>query len=156
MAVTISDKYAITLTRTIAASRERVWQAFTDPKQLVHWWGPNGFTNTLQKFDLRPGGKWRHIMHGPDGRDYPNNVTFDEITQPSRLVFTHLGDVELGLVAFQTVITLEDLGGQTKVTLQNRRAAQEEKDKAINIMGAVERGNQTLARLAKFVPNKVA
>ena len=49
--------------------RELVFNAWTDPEHLVHWWGPKGFTNTFHEFDLRPGGIWRFVMHGPDGRD---------------------------------------------------------------------------------------
>ena len=55
-----SDREII-ITRTFNAPRELVWQAWTDPKQIVKWWGPIGFTNTLFEMDVRPGGIWRHI-----------------------------------------------------------------------------------------------
>src|SRR5580700_6172332 len=57
------------------APRELVFAAWTDPKHLSQWWGPNGFTTTTSSFDFRPGGIWRFVMHGPDGRDYQNRVT---------------------------------------------------------------------------------
>ena len=66
------------------APRELVFAAWTDPKHLSQWWGPNGFTTTTSSFDFRPGGIWRFVMHGPDGRDYQNRVTFDEIVPPER------------------------------------------------------------------------
>ena len=66
-----------------------VWQAWTDPKHLAQWWGPNGFSTTTSAFDMRPGGVWRFVMHGPDGRDYENRITFDEIVRPERLVYHH-------------------------------------------------------------------
>ena len=68
-----------------------VFATFADPTQLARWWGPAGFTNTIQEFDLRPGGAWRITMHGPGGMAYPNENQFLEVTPPSRLVFVHLG-----------------------------------------------------------------
>jgi len=78
--------------RRIAAPRERVFKAFADPVHLARWWGPNGFTNTFQVFDLRPGGRWRFVMHGPDGTDYPNESVFTEVVPPERVVFEHLSE----------------------------------------------------------------
>ena len=68
------DPRSIIGTRVFDAPRELVFSAFTDPKHLAEWWGPNGFTTTTHAFDLRPGGKWRFVMHGPDGRDYQNLI----------------------------------------------------------------------------------
>ncbi len=74
----------------IDASPERAFQAFSDPSRLARWWGPNGFTNTITEFDLRPGGTWSFVMHGPDGTDYPMKHVFIEVKEPERIVFTHL------------------------------------------------------------------
>lgn len=68
-----------------------VFAVFADPAQLARWWGPTGFTSTIQEFDLRPGGAWRITMHGPGGTAYPNESEFLEVSPPSRLVFVHLG-----------------------------------------------------------------
>ena len=54
----------IVITRMFDAPRELVWQAMTDPKHVVHWWGPRGFTTTIQQMDVRPGGIWQHVMRG--------------------------------------------------------------------------------------------
>ncbi len=48
----------VIITRIIDAPRERVWEAFTDPKQVVQWWGPNGFTTTIHEMDVQVGGVW--------------------------------------------------------------------------------------------------
>ena len=61
----------IVITRVFDAPRDLVWDAWTDPKQVVQWWGPQGFTTTIHEMDVRPGGVWRHTMHGPDGTEYP-------------------------------------------------------------------------------------
>lgn len=76
-------------TRVFAAPRERLFEAFSNPDHLVHWWGPEGFRNTFQEFDLRPGGAWRFVMHGPDGTDYPLTKRFVEIVAPERIVLQH-------------------------------------------------------------------
>ena len=67
--------------RLFTATRERVFGAFSDPKQLVKWFGPNGFTNTIQKFDLRAGGEWHLTMIAPDGTEYPNEWVFLEVAR---------------------------------------------------------------------------
>ncbi|MDZ4287409.1 MAG: SRPBCC family protein [Prosthecobacter sp.] len=79
----------IVSTRVFNTSRERLFEAFADPDQLVHWWGPKGFANTFETFDLRPGGEWRFTMHGPDGANYPIHKTFTEVVKPERIVFQH-------------------------------------------------------------------
>jgi uncharacterized protein YndB with AHSA1/START domain len=81
----------IVLTRVFDAPRELVWDAWTDPKKIVQWWGPRGFTTTIREMDLRPGGIWRHTMHGPDGTDYPNKSKFIEVVKPERISYSHSG-----------------------------------------------------------------
>lgn len=76
--------------RLIDAPRERVFGAFSDPERLARWWGPAGFTSTFDEFDLRPGGAWRFVMHGPDGADYPNESVFVEVVAPECVVLEHL------------------------------------------------------------------
>ena len=76
----------IVLTRVFDATREIVFDAFTDPKHVGHWWGPTGFTNAILETDVRPGGVWRFVMHAPDGTDYPNKIVYSEIVRPERLV----------------------------------------------------------------------
>lgn len=59
-----------------------VFKAWSDPAHLKIWWGPEGFTNTFEVFDFRPGGKWKFVMHGPDKGNYNNEVEFIEISEP--------------------------------------------------------------------------
>ena len=100
---------AIITTREFDAPREPVWRAWSDPKHLAQWWGPDGFTITTSAFDIREGGVWRFVMHGPDGRDYDNRIIFDVIEKPARLLYRHGDDVEP--VRFRTTVTFEDLAG---------------------------------------------
>src|SRR3954454_17927062 len=79
----------IVVTRLIAAPRELVFEAFTAVEHLSQWWGPNGFTTTTRSFDFRVGGAWDFVMHGPDGTDYQDWITWTDITAPERIAFTH-------------------------------------------------------------------
>ena len=79
----------IVATRIYGAPRELVWRVWTDPKHIAQWWGPQGFTNTIREMEVRPGGAWRFTMHGPDGKDYPNEIVFTEVMKPERLAYDH-------------------------------------------------------------------
>jgi uncharacterized protein YndB with AHSA1/START domain len=138
-------------TRFIDAPRDLVFEAWTDPKHLAQWWGPNGFTTTTSAFDMRPGGVWRFVMHGPDGRDYQNRITFDEVVRPERIVYHHSGDDDVEPVRFRTTVTFEDIGGKTKLTMMGVFPSAAERDRVIKDYGAAEGLAQTLARLAEFV-----
>jgi uncharacterized protein YndB with AHSA1/START domain len=96
--------------RVFAAPRELVFRAWTEPQHLIRWWGPKGFTNTFHEFDLRPGGNWRFVMHGPDGTDYQNHVVFTEIVPPERIVLDHVSPPR-----FEITATFTDVGGKTRL-----------------------------------------
>ena len=83
--------------REIAATVEQVFAAFSDPQRLARWWGPAGFTNTFQVCEFRNGGRWSFIMHGPDGRNYPNESVFAEIAAPGKVVIQHVSEPEFRL-----------------------------------------------------------
>ena len=95
-----------------AAPRELVFEVFSNPDHLVHWWGPKGFMNTFSAFDLRPGGAWRFVMHGPDGVDYQNAKDFGEVVKPERIAFQHLRPMH----RFQMTMTFGERSGQTELT----------------------------------------
>jgi uncharacterized protein YndB with AHSA1/START domain len=78
--------------RVIPASPQAIFESFRDPAKLATWWGPAGFTNTFNRFQFEPGGRWSFIMHGPDGRDYPNENEFVEMVEPSQVVIRHLSE----------------------------------------------------------------
>lgn len=142
----------ILITRVFDAPRELVWNAWTDPKQVVQWWGPRGFTTTIHEMDVRPGGVWRHTMHGPDGTDYPNKSVFIEIVKPERIVYSHGGGKKGDPgVRFQATWTFEVEGGKTKLTLRMVFPSAEARDHIVKQYNAIEGGNQTLARLAEHL-----
>ena len=98
----------IVSTRLIDAPREKVFKAWTDPEHLARWWGPKGFTNTFHEYEPKPGGVWRFVMHGPDGKDYENESVFVEIVKPERIVFDHVSGHR-----FHVVTTFDDVDGKT-------------------------------------------
>jgi uncharacterized protein YndB with AHSA1/START domain len=142
------DARALVTTRVYDAPRELVFAAWSDPKHLAQWWGPNGFTTTTHAFDMRPGGVWRFVMHGPDGRDYQNRITFEEIVKPERLVYHHGGGDDVEPVQFRVTVTFEDLGGKTRLTMRGVFPSAAERDRVVKDYGAAEGAKQTLARLA--------
>jgi uncharacterized protein YndB with AHSA1/START domain len=146
-----SDPRALIGTRVIDAPRELVFSAWTDPKHLAQWWGPDGFSITTRSFDFRPGGVWRFVMHGPDGRDYENRITFDELVPPERILYHHGGGDDVEPMQFRTTVTFEDLGDQTRLTLHGVFPSAEERDRVIKEYGANKGLAQTMARLAAYL-----
>lgn len=109
-----AEEYELVTTRVLNASPALVYKAWTKPEHLAQWWGPSGFTNTFHEFDLRPGGIWEFVMHGPNGADYPNKSEFVEIG-PERIVLRHLCSPY-----YQLTATFEELGGKTRLTWRQR------------------------------------
>ena len=151
------DPLAIIATRLLSAPRELVWTAWTDPKHLAQWWGPNGFSTTTSAFDFRAGGVWRFVMHGPDGRDYENRITFDEIVKPERIRYHHGGGDDVEPVQFRTIVTFEDLGDRTtRLTLHASFPSAGERERVIREYGADKGAMETLSRLADYVAGLTA
>jgi len=143
----------IVFTRLLDAPRERVFDAFTDPAQVGHWFGPTGFTLTIHEMDVRPGGVWRFIMHGPDGVDWPNHVLYHEVVRPERLVYDH-GDGENSDRDFHVTITFADEGGRTRLTMRSLFPTAAARDYVVREVGAIEGGNQTLDRLTAYLAQR--
>jgi uncharacterized protein YndB with AHSA1/START domain len=138
----------IVISRLIDAPRELVFDAWTDPEQVVQWWGPRGFTTTTHKMEVKPGGVWRFVMHGPDGRDYQNKITYLEIVPPERLVYSHGGgEGDLEPISFQTTVIFVAEGNRTRVTMRSVFRTREQRDHVVKEYGASEGGEQHLARL---------
>jgi uncharacterized protein YndB with AHSA1/START domain len=139
VAVTLSDR-EIATTRVLDASPDLVFRAFSDPAHLARWWGPKGFTNTFHEFDLRPGGAWRFVMHGPDGAHYQNHSVFVEVVPPERIVINHVSGPH-----FHLTITLAEQAGRTKLSWRMLFESAAECDKVKTF--AVPANEQNLDRL---------
>ena len=141
----VSDEArSIVATRVFDAPRDLVWKLWTDPVHLAQWWGPRGFRNTIHKMDVRPGGEWNFIMHGPDGTDYANKIIYTEIAKPERIAYDHLSGP-----LFHSTVTFEKRGEKTAVTVKMVFATAAEREKVARDFGAVEGLDQTLDRLGE-------
>jgi len=141
-----APKGELVLTRNFNAPRELVFKVWTDAKHVAQWWGPHGFTTTIQEMDVRPGGAWRYAMRGPDGNDYPFDGVYVEVVEPERLVFdgTIHGSLEQRV---WTEVTFADRAGKTEVTVRQLYSFESE---------AIRRGapigwSQQFDRLAEFL-----
>ena len=148
--VDTSDRELV-MSRVLAAPRERVFRAWTDPEQLEVWWGPNGFTNTTEEIAVTPGGVWRFVMHGPDGVEYPNLITYDEVVEPERIVYAHGGGDKGAPANFHVTVTFQAIGRKTELTMRMVFPTAVARDHVVKAYGAIEGGKQTLGRLAELL-----
>ncbi|MEZ6190191.1 MAG: SRPBCC domain-containing protein [Phycisphaerales bacterium] len=148
-----TTEHAILITRVFNAPRELVWRAWTQPEHVEKWFGPKGFSTTVEKQELRVGGRSRFVMHGPDGKDYPCEGTYLELVPMERIVttdefaedFENATGTDLPAGIILTVL-FEDVGddaAKTRVTLRIQHPTAEEKKKHED-MGVVGGWNSTL------------
>ncbi|MBP7513467.1 MAG: SRPBCC domain-containing protein [Flavobacteriales bacterium] len=130
----MSDREVHT-TRVIASPRERVFAAWSDPEQLVRWWGPNGFTNTFHHFELEPEGLWEFTMHGPNAMNFNNTCVFKRIEAPSYLEFDHVKEMHF----YKAMVTFTDSPDGTRVDWTMRFDTAEE---LAPIKAFIERANE--------------
>ena len=149
MTTTSSDR-EIVIARSIGAPREVVFEAFTEVRHLSQWWGPDGFTTTTRSFEFRVGGAWDFVMHGPDGTDYQDWITWTEIVPPERIALVH-GESRDDPNAFSSVLTFEADGAETRIVMRTVFPTKELRDEAVEKYGAIEGAQQTLYHLAAYV-----
>jgi uncharacterized protein YndB with AHSA1/START domain len=155
------------ITRVLNAPRARVFNAWTDPEQVIRWWGPHSVTNSECDLDLRPGGTYRIVMCGPDGTEYPVKGVFREIRPPAQLVMTldasehpkewhdlvkpDRSEREPNPAGemLDTVI-FEDLGAKTRLTVRTQFETPEIREAMLK-MGMTDGWAQSLERLADVV-----
>ncbi len=140
----------IVISRVIGAPRELVFAAFTELRHLSQWWGPEGFTTTTRAFEFRVGGVWDFVMHGPDGTDYQEWITWTEIVPPERIALHH-GEFRGDPNAFESVLTFAPDGAGTRIEMRTVFPTKELRDEAVEKYHAIEGGQQTLGNLAAYV-----
>jgi uncharacterized protein YndB with AHSA1/START domain len=140
----------IVISRVIDAPRELVFEAFTAVAHLSRWWGPEGFTTTTRTFEFRVGGVWDFVMHGPDGTDYQEWISWTEIAPPERIAMLH-GESHGDPNAFESVLTLTPAGAGTRIEMRAVFPTKALRDEAVAKYHAIEGGEQTLSNLAAYV-----
>ena len=144
----------IVISRVIDAPRELVFEAFTEVRHLSRWWGPEGFTTTTRSFAFRVGGEWDFVMHGPDGTDYQEWITWTGIAPPERIALLH-GESRGDLNAFESVLTFTSDGAATRIEMRTVFPTRELRDDAVEKYHAIEGGQQTLNKLAAYVTETI-
>jgi uncharacterized protein YndB with AHSA1/START domain len=140
----------IVVYRVISASRELVFEAFTEVRHLSRWWGPEGFSTTTRAFEFRVGGVWDFVMHGPDGTDYQEWISWTGIAPPERIELRH-GEFRDDPNAFESVLTFAPDGAATRIEMRTVFPTKELRDEAVEKYHAIEGGQQTLSNLAAYV-----
>ena len=144
------DNRTMTIERKFHAPVQYVYKAWTDPQHLARWFGPEGFTLTTRAYEFKQGGTWSYIMHGPDGTDYDNLITYVEITENERIVYLH-GDTE-NPEWFTTSVTFVSEGDHTRLTMSSTFKSAAALEQSVREYGALEGGISTLARLGEELP----
>jgi uncharacterized protein YndB with AHSA1/START domain len=142
----------VVMTRVFDAPRRLVFEAMTKPEHVKQWFGPHGWTCETSEIDFRPGGKWRTILRGPDGRTMGMSGVYKEITPPERFVSTEAFDDFPG-EALNT-LTFVEQDGKTIFTVTVLAPSAEVRD--IVLRSGMERGaGETYDRLAEHLKTMV-
>ncbi|SHH77480.1 Uncharacterized conserved protein YndB, AHSA1/START domain [Chryseolinea serpens] len=132
--------------RKLNAPIDLVWEVWTTPEHIANWWGPNGFTNTIHKMDLKPGGEWDLVMHGPDGTNYKNKSIFKEIILHKKLVYEHVTGPK-----FVATIEFQEQGDQTFITWHMLFESVEEFIQTVKTFKADEGLRQNIEKLDVYL-----
>ena len=143
---TNAEDRELKISRLLNAPIELVWEVWTNPEHIKNWWGPNGFTNTIARMDIRPEGKWDLVMHGPDGTDYKNKSVFKEIVQHKRIVYEHVSAPK-----FLATIQFESLGNQTHLEWHMLFETKEQFIQVVKTFKADEGLKQNVEKLSEYL-----
>lgn len=140
----------VVISRVIDAPPDVVFEAFTEVRRLSQWWGPEGFTTTTRTFEFRVGGEWEFVMHGPDGTDYQEWISWTTLVPAERIAMLH-GEFRDDPNAFESSLTFEPFGEATRIEMRTLFPTKELRDEAVEKYHAIEGGQQTLGHLAAYV-----
>lgn len=144
------DAPTVAYERRVNAAPELAWKAWTQPDLFARWFGPDGFTITVQEMDVRPGGRSRFLMHGPDGTDYTNRMVYRAVEPHARLDYLHGADIDNDPSAFEVDVIFTPDGGGTVIRMRSRFPSMEARE-AIKAYNAIELGKQTMEKMAAFI-----
>ncbi len=134
------------LTRVLNAPIALVWEVWTNPKHIVQWWGPNGFTNTITKMEVHPEGEWDLVMHGPDGRYYKNKSVFKEVIKHKKIVYEHISGPK-----FLATIEFEDQDDKTFIKWHMLFESREQFIQTVKTFKADEGLRQNIEKLDHYL-----
>jgi uncharacterized protein YndB with AHSA1/START domain len=136
------EALTLTLVTDLAAPPERVWQVWSDPRQLERWWGPPTWPATFDAHDVRVGGRSRYFMTGPDGEKSRGWWEFTAVDEPRSLSFVdgfadESGTPNDSMPTIRAEVLLEQVGEGTRMTVLSRFATVEQMRQLVD-MGMAE------------------
>jgi uncharacterized protein YndB with AHSA1/START domain len=156
--VTTPSDLEIAITRLFNAPRVLVWRAWTQPENIVRWFGPKGWTLPVCEMDFRPGGEWFYCMRGPEGEESCGKAIYREIVEPERFVYTdYFADANGTPVAGmpEALVTVEFIEQDGKTLMKDtvRYPTKEDRDRVLQ-MGMAEGTAETLDRLEDYLATR--
>jgi uncharacterized protein YndB with AHSA1/START domain len=130
-AVAKPNTQEVVVTRTFNAPRDRVFSMYTDPALIPQWWGPARMTTIVETMEVRPGGRWRHVQHDPDGNEFAFHGVYHDVVAPERLVETFEFEGAPGHVSLD-IVTFDDADGKTILTVHSIFESVEDRDQMLN------------------------
>jgi uncharacterized protein YndB with AHSA1/START domain len=148
---TLPNDREVIWSRVYDAPRDLVYRICTEPEFRPQWWGPRNLTTTVEKMDVRPGGEWRIVQRDPSGNTFAFHGEYLEVRPPERVVDTFEYEGMPGHV-LQEICTLEDLGGQTRLTNRSIFTSKDDRDGMVN--SGMEQGiRESSERIAELLTN---
>lgn len=151
----VEDATTLIISRTFNAPLELVWKMFSDPYHLAQWWGPQGYTNRVERLEFRTGGRWVHVMIAPDGRELPTDNDILEVIPHERIVFRNAPADPLIFgdnppPGFTKTLTFAERGERTTLTLVCTFDEAEHKDAVVR-RGFAAGTNESFDKLGTYL-----
>jgi uncharacterized protein YndB with AHSA1/START domain len=151
------DALTMTITAEFDAGAERVWEVWSDPRQLERWWGPPSFPATFVDHDLSPGGRVAYFMTGPDGTQHHGWWQVQETEPPRHLRFEDgfaddAGNRNDAMPTTVTTVTIAEVDGVTTMSIESRFASSAGMEEMVEMgmeQGMIEALGQIDTLLAK-------
>lgn len=132
--------------RFLNAPVELVWKVWTDPDHIKNWWGPAGFTNTIDKMEVKEGGVWEFVMHAPDGTNFKNKHLFSKIEKHKRIVMEHVTGPK-----FSLEVNFTKQGNGTLMVWTNTFESAEQLQEVIKVFKADVGLKQNIEKLEEYL-----
>jgi uncharacterized protein YndB with AHSA1/START domain len=145
----------LVITQTFDASRERIFEALTDPELVAQWWGPEGVTTTIDEMDARKGGIWRNVQRDAEGNEYAFSGVYHDVTAPERLIYTFEFEGMPGHVLMETITLTEQADGRTLMTDASVFQSVEDRDGMLSY-GMEDGARSSMERLTALLSREVA
>ena len=140
----------IEISRILNAPVDLVWKVWTNAEHIKNWWGPNGFTNTISKMEIKPNGEWNLVMHGPDGTDFKNQSIYKEVIVNKKIVYEHISGPK-----FIATILFEAQGDKTLIKWHMLFETKEEFIQVVKTFKADEGLKQNIEKLNAYLEDQL-